>query len=202
MPDKLPLAWIILMAKNRKIYSWLGLALLLLGLCLFMASERGERSGSSSGSAKQGEGNGASADPSRSRSADRKRAEAGKPWKTAKELSPAGEPDEPGDSPLFLGYLKADDARTTLRVGFRQETRGEVDPDDYTVAVDLLDDAGEKLAADNETSVVWWTAEQNFEDNSTPMLEVKSANPVSGVELKLSYKGQEVERRKYALAEK
>lgn len=190
------------MAKNRKIYTGLGL-LLLAGLGLFLLQgpggkpEQGLRDGASS---RESSPRKAGAAPARS--ADRKREASQKYWAVAKEVSEAEKPSGSPGAPLIMSFLKSDPERKTLRVGFRQEKEEEVEPDDYDVEVNLLGADGQKLGEENTSSAMWWTDEEDFSDEGVPMFEVKSLNPVSMVELKLSYKGQAIEQRKYEVAER
>lgn len=191
------------MAKNRKIYSGLGALLLLGGIVLFAAKVPGRKPESSSGQVTSDAGASSRNDATApARSGDRKREAAQKYWSVAKEIPGAEKAPEASVSPLLLSYLKSDPERKTLRVGFRQEKQEEMEPDDYEVQVNLLDADGQLLAADNTKSAMWWTAQEGSSDEEVPMFEVKSLNPVSMVELKLSYKGQAVEQRKYEVAER
>lgn len=193
------------MLKNRRISSALGTLLLLAGFCLVIAQRPGRQVGSPSPGqapankdAEAGSGKGAAS----SRSADRKRDATQKYWAVAKELAAETNAAGAAESPILVSYLKSDPERTTLRVGFRQEKQGEdeVEPEDYTVEVVLLDASGKSLGEENTDSSIWWTDEENAASKGLPMLEVKSLSPVSAVQLKLSYKGQEVEQRKYEVA--
>jgi hypothetical protein len=190
-------------SKNRKIHAGLGGLLLLIGLGVFLARDSGGNRDSSrpddpsaAGAASRNK------DAAPARSGDRNRTAAQKHWALAKELPGTDDASKTTESPLFLSYLKSDPDRTTLRVGFRQEKREEVEQDDYTVEVNLLGSDGQNLGDENTTSSMWWTDEEDFANEGVPMLEVKSLNPVSTVELKLSYKGQAVELRKYEVAER
>jgi hypothetical protein len=190
-------------AKNRKIYSGLGVLLLLAALGLFLARRPG-RNGDPSRAGKSFTQEDAlrPAASASARSGDRKREAAQKYWSAAKELPPAEKAAALAESPLILSFLKSDPERKTLRVGFRQEKEEEVEPDDYEVEVKLLGADGQKLGEENTSSAMWWTDQEDFANEGVPMFEVKSLNPVSVVELKLSYKGQAVEQRKYEVAER
>ncbi len=205
-PAKRALAWIGTVQKNRRIYSGLGVLLLLAGLCLVIVQRPGRQDASapSGQAAAKDTDAGPREAAASSRSADRKRDSAQKYWAVAKELAAETNAAGATASPILVSYLKSDPERTTLRVGFRQEKQGvdDVEPEDYTLEVVLLDASGNNLGEENTDSSVWWTDEENAASKGLPMLEVKSLSPVSGVQLKLSYKGQEVEQRKYEVAER
>jgi hypothetical protein len=189
-------------AKNRNIYTGLGVLMLAgLGLVLLQGPggkpDPGLQNGTAGRESSPRKGGTASA-----RTGDRKREASQKYWVVAKEIPGAEKAPEASGSPLILSYLKSDPERKTLRVGFRQEKQEEMEPDDYEVQINLLDADGQLLAADNTKSAMWWTDQEDFSNEGTPMFEVKSLNPVSMVELKLSYKGQEVEQRNYEVAER
>ncbi|WP_035616414.1 hypothetical protein [Haloferula sp. BvORR071] len=193
------------MSGNRKIHFGLGALLLVLGVGLFMKRAPATDPRSVSGNAGAA-GSRASLslepDAAPARSEDRRRTAAQKDWSVAKEVPQSDGAPAAGESPLFLSFLKSNAARTTLRVGFRQDKQEEIAPEDYEVNVELLDSEGNKFGEENTTSAMWWTAQEDFGNDGAPMLEVKSASAVSAVELKLSYKGKEVERRKYEVAER
>lgn len=189
------------MAKNRKIYSALGALLLLAGLFLLIAQKPDQKDGSirpGKTSAKNDTTPQAQVAPVRS--GDRKREAAQKYWLVAKEVPGSEKAAGAPDSPLVLSYLKSDPERKTLRVGFHQDAHEEVEPNDYDVEVNLLGPDGENLGEENTSSAMWWTEQEDFSSKGVPMFEVKSLNPVAVVELKLTYKGQAVEHRKYEVA--
>lgn len=123
-------------------------------------------------------------------------------WRHAKELPATEEEGEPLVSPVFLGFLQSDPSNTKLRIGLRQEGGEKVDASELVVNVDLLDAQGQKLGVGNEVSTVWQTRDNSFEETPAPVLRVDSREEIAEVSVSLSYKGQRIEQRKYALEER
>ncbi|QJE97438.1 hypothetical protein [Luteolibacter luteus] len=119
-------------------------------------------------------------------------------WRHAKELTQE-EAAETVVSPVFLGYLQSDPSDTKLRIGLRQESGEKVDPSELVVNVDLLDREGKVIPGENEVSAKWETGDKTFEETALPVLRVDSQTAIAGVSVSLSYKGQQIEQRRYSL---
>ena len=135
------------------------------------------------------------------RQAEGKRAPRDRAWLHAKEVLGEESP-EPAESPVFLGFLQSDPSNTKLRIGLRQENGGRIDDSDLAVSVDLLDAQGQNLGEGNAVSTKWETKDGSFQGSPAPILMVDSQEAIAGVSVSLSYKGRQIERRKYTLEER
>lgn len=122
-------------------------------------------------------------------------------WRSASELPDpfrgSGLHDE--DSPVYLRAVVFDPERKNLRIGLRLEQSEPIEPEKLTVNVDLLDLDGNKIMVPENVDFKWSNAKEAFEDSPAPMLEVSSQQPISRLNVTLSYDGTEVETRTYEL---
>lgn len=185
--------------KKGRLYSGLGLMLLLLGLVVMLVpGRRPDDLTISAADHRAQRPRPMKPAPDDIRREESKRTDRDRTWRHAKEI-PWGESPELAESPVFLGFLQADPSNTKLRIGLRQENGGKIDTAALTVSVNLRDAGGRGFESGDKVSTEWQTKNGSFEDSAAPVLMVDSEEAIGEVDVALSYKGQEIERRKYTL---